>query len=123
MVLDEPAAETSCEILVRTDEIMISAGTLAEALIVAARRGVGPLMEQLGFKSDVYATCANASCHALNNRGWWTKWSPYRPEAGRSNGEPRWSEGQPAVGKYKLFATAFVVTRGHCVHRRGMIPT
>jgi ribonuclease VapC len=47
VVLDEPAAETCSEILARADEIVISAGTLAEALIVAARRGVGPVMERL----------------------------------------------------------------------------
>ncbi len=47
VVLDEPAAETCSEILARADQIVISAGTLAEALIVAARRGVGPVMERL----------------------------------------------------------------------------
>jgi ribonuclease VapC len=47
LVLDEPAAETCGGVLERADEIMISTGTLAEALIVAARRGVGPVMERL----------------------------------------------------------------------------
>ena len=45
--LDEPAAEACGEILARADAIVISAGTLAESLIVAGRRGVGSAMERL----------------------------------------------------------------------------
>ena len=45
--LDEPAAETCSEVLARADVIVISAGTLAESLIVAGRRGVGSAMERL----------------------------------------------------------------------------
>lgn len=47
VVLDEPAAEACSDIMARADEIVISAGTLAEALIVAGRRNLGPAMERL----------------------------------------------------------------------------
>jgi ribonuclease VapC len=47
VALDEPAAESCGEILARAGEIVLSAGTLAEALIVAGRRNVGPVMERL----------------------------------------------------------------------------
>ena len=47
VVLDEPIAGACSEVLARAGEIVISAGTLAEALIVAGRRNVGPVMERL----------------------------------------------------------------------------
>lgn len=47
VVLDEPDAEACSEVLAREDDIAISAGTLAEALIVAARRLVGEVMQRL----------------------------------------------------------------------------
>jgi ribonuclease VapC len=47
VVLDEPAAEACSEVLARASEIALSAGTLAEALIVAGRRNVGPVLERL----------------------------------------------------------------------------
>jgi ribonuclease VapC len=47
VALDEPAAEACSDIMARADEIAVSAGTLAEALIVAGRRNVGPAMERL----------------------------------------------------------------------------
>ena len=40
IVLQEPAAEACKAALAADDDIMISAGTLAELLIVAARRGI-----------------------------------------------------------------------------------
>jgi ribonuclease VapC len=47
VALDEPAAEACSEVLALADEIVVSAGTLAETLIVAGRRNVGPAMERL----------------------------------------------------------------------------
>ena len=44
IVLDEAAAEACIAALEAEDEILISAGTLAEALIVSARRNVGAEM-------------------------------------------------------------------------------
>lgn len=47
IVLDERSAEECTAALVAADEILISAGTVAEALIVAAHRNVGEEMAQL----------------------------------------------------------------------------
>jgi len=47
IALDEPEAEACLAVLEAEDELVISAGTLAEALIVAARRGLGEAMERL----------------------------------------------------------------------------
>lgn len=53
IVLDEPEADACIAALEAEDEILISAGTLAEALIVSARRNVGAevasLIDGLGF--------------------------------------------------------------------------
>lgn len=47
IVLDEPEADVCQAILESEDELLISAGTLAEALIVAARRNSRDKMERL----------------------------------------------------------------------------
>lgn len=47
IVLDEPASETCIAVLEAETEVLISAATLAEALIVAARRGVVTEVDQL----------------------------------------------------------------------------
>jgi ribonuclease VapC len=47
IVLDEPQAEACMAALEAEDDILISAGTVAEALIVAARRNVGAEMAEL----------------------------------------------------------------------------
>ncbi len=47
VVLDGPSAEACSAVLEGADDSAISAGTLAEALIVAGRRGVGREMETL----------------------------------------------------------------------------
>ncbi|MBR0849340.1 type II toxin-antitoxin system VapC family toxin [Bradyrhizobium diazoefficiens] len=47
IVLDEPQADACIAALEAADEILISAGTVAESLIVAARRGVGDEMTSL----------------------------------------------------------------------------
>jgi ribonuclease VapC len=54
IVLDELEADACIAALAAEDEILISAGTVAEALIVAARRNVDAevsgIIDQLGFK-------------------------------------------------------------------------
>ncbi|PBB19825.1 type II toxin-antitoxin system VapC family toxin [Mesorhizobium sp. WSM4313] len=54
IVLDEPAADACIAALGTEDELLISAGTVAELLIVAARRGVAEevqsLLDGLGFE-------------------------------------------------------------------------
>jgi len=47
IILDEPPADACIAALEAADEILISAGTVAESLIVAARRGVGDEMKSL----------------------------------------------------------------------------
>lgn len=47
IVLDEPQAGPCMTAIEQNRDLAISAGTLAEALVVAARRGIGPAMEQL----------------------------------------------------------------------------
>ena len=52
--LDEPEAESCIAVLEAEDNVLISAGTLAEVLIVAARRNISAevsgLIEGLGFE-------------------------------------------------------------------------
>ena len=54
IVLDEPDADDCITVLARENDLLISAGTMAEALIVAARRNVGEemarLIDELGFE-------------------------------------------------------------------------
>ena len=54
IVLDEPEADACITVLARENDLLISAGTMAEALIVAARRNIGEemarLIDELGFE-------------------------------------------------------------------------
>ena len=63
IVLGESQAEACMAAIERADELVISAGTVAEALIVAGRRNVGPevaeLISGLGFEV-VTVTAASA---------------------------------------------------------------
>lgn len=47
IILDEPGCEACMAVLEATEGAVMSAGTMAEALIVAARRGVRTEMERL----------------------------------------------------------------------------
>ena len=47
IILDEPAADALVAALEAEDELLISAGTVAEALIVAGRRNVAQEMDRL----------------------------------------------------------------------------
>lgn len=66
LLLSEPAADRIAEILASEDRIVMSAGTLAEALVAAARRGVAEEMTQLldglGIEVD---TLDAAGAHAV----------------------------------------------------------
>jgi ribonuclease VapC len=55
IALDEPVAEACMAALEAEDEILISAGTLAEVLIVSARRRVGAKMAEVldGFDLNI----------------------------------------------------------------------
>lgn len=53
IVLDEPNAEACMAALAAEDEILISAGTLAEVLIVSARRRVGAKMADVLDRFDL----------------------------------------------------------------------
>ena len=63
IVLNEPEADACIAALAAEDDLMISAGTMAEALIVSARRNVGEeiarLIDGLGFEV-VSVTSASA---------------------------------------------------------------
>src|SRR5476651_1143257 len=54
IVLNEPEADACVTVLAADDDLLISAGTVAEALIVSARRNVGGemarLIDGLGFE-------------------------------------------------------------------------
>jgi ribonuclease VapC len=50
LLLSEPSADRIAEILASEDQIVLSAGTLAEALIVAARRGVYAATPAMGAR-------------------------------------------------------------------------
>ena len=63
ILLNEPEADGCGAALVAEDRVLISAGTAAEALIVAAQRGVGAEMERLmnGLGFEVVTMTAAAA--------------------------------------------------------------
>ena len=73
IVLDESAADACIAALEKEDNILISAGTIAEALIVAARRNVGEdianLIDGLGFNA-IAVTPASGRRIALAYAKW-----------------------------------------------------
>lgn len=73
VVLDEPEADACIAVLSDEDELAISAATVAEALIVAARRNVGAemvrLIDGLGFEI-ASVTKASARRAALAYEQW-----------------------------------------------------
>lgn len=52
ILLHEPKGEFCSQALANADRVLISAGTVAEALIVADRRNVGELMQRLLYLFD-----------------------------------------------------------------------
>lgn len=74
IVLNEPEADACAAALEAEEKLLISAGTVAEALIVAARRNVGEemerLIEELGFEIvSVTPASARRIAHAYENWG------------------------------------------------------
>lgn len=73
ILLGEPEADDCIAALARDGDLLLSAGTMAEALIVAERRNVGPEMErligELGFEI-VPLTAAAARRTALACAKW-----------------------------------------------------
>lgn len=74
IVLNEPEADACTAALEGEDELLISAGTVAEALIVAGRRLVGGEMERLidglGFEVvNITAASAKRIAHAYEQWG------------------------------------------------------
>ncbi len=73
ILLNEPEADACITALATEADLLISAGTVAEALIVSARRGVGEamtrLIEELGFEV-VPVTAASARRMALAYAAW-----------------------------------------------------
>lgn len=73
ILLDEPEADTCAAALEAEEDLLVSAGTVAEALIVAARRGLGAEMERLldglGFEI-VPVTSASARRIAQSHEQW-----------------------------------------------------
>lgn len=73
ILLDEAAAEFCVSVLAGDDQLLISAGTMAEALIVGARRQVGDEMAALigGLGLDIVAvTAASARLAAQAYEKW-----------------------------------------------------
>lgn len=75
ILLSEPGAERCIAVLEGQSEVMISAGTLAEALIVAGRRNIGgemiALVEGLGF--EVISVSAAGSAKVAEAYARWGK--------------------------------------------------
>jgi len=76
IILNEPEADACAAVLEAEDRLLISAGTLAEALIVAARRNVGEemtgLIEGLAFEIVSVTPASSrriAQTHAKWGRG------------------------------------------------------
>jgi ribonuclease VapC len=74
ILLDEPEADTCIAALETEEEILISAGTVTEALIVSARRNVGEemarLIDGLGLEVvPVTAASARRVAHAYERWG------------------------------------------------------
>ncbi len=74
IVLNEPSADACVAALEADGDLLISAGTVAEALIVAARRNVGEemehLIEGLGFEIvSVTPASARRIAHAYESWG------------------------------------------------------
>lgn len=75
IVLDEPEADAITELLARADELAISAATVAEALIVARRRGVGEAMAALiaGLGATIAAVTPSDAETVADAYGRWGK--------------------------------------------------
>jgi ribonuclease VapC len=75
LLLDEPSADGCAAALATDEKILISAGTVAEALIVAARRNIGDEMAHLiaGLRLDVVAVTPAAARRIAQAYARWGK--------------------------------------------------
>lgn len=75
VILDEPNAEACMAALEDNDDLAISAATMAEALIVSARRNVSAEMEALiaGLGFDIVAVTPAAARRVADAYGRWGK--------------------------------------------------
>ena len=76
IVLDEPEADACIAVLAAEDTVLISAGTVAEALIVALRRNVGEEVAGLidgGLGLEVVAVTPAAARRIAHAYGRWGK--------------------------------------------------
>jgi ribonuclease VapC len=75
IVLDEPEADACIAALETEDGVLISAGTVAEALVVAARRNVGEEMERLidGLGFDIVSVTPASARRIARAYGRWGK--------------------------------------------------
>jgi ribonuclease VapC len=75
MVLDEPPAEACTQILQGETRIIISAATIAEALIVAGRRHVGEVMARLieGLRPEIAPVTPEFAHHVAQAYATWGK--------------------------------------------------
>ena len=75
ILLGEAAGKACAERLVDESQVLISAGTLAEALIVSSRRNIGPemsaLVDELGF--EVVALSAAGAARVAEAYARWGK--------------------------------------------------
>ncbi|MBR0715601.1 type II toxin-antitoxin system VapC family toxin [Bradyrhizobium liaoningense] len=75
ILLDEPQADACMAALEAADEILISAGTVAESLIVAGRRNVGDEMANLidGIGANVIALTQTSAERVARTYARWGK--------------------------------------------------
>lgn len=75
IVLNEPSADACMAALEGDDDLLISAGTMAEALIVAARRNVGEEMQRLieGLGFEVVGVLSASAQRIVQAYGRWGK--------------------------------------------------
>jgi ribonuclease VapC len=75
IVLTETQAESCMEAIEKADRLLISAGTVAEALIVAERRNVGAEMEELiaGLGFEIVPVTAASARQIAQAYGRWGK--------------------------------------------------
>ena len=75
ILLDEPEAEACIGVLEGEGALLISAATVAEALVVAARRGVGEEMARLidGLGFEIVAVTAASASRVATAYGNWGK--------------------------------------------------
>ena len=75
IVLNEPESEACMSAIERADRIIISAGTVAEALIVAGRRNISAEMDQMiwGLPLEIVAVSAASARRIAEAYGRWGK--------------------------------------------------